>query len=174
MEENQEKTPATGTDNQSAAAPAEYQQPANATATAKDEGKDEGAERRFSQADVDRIVKERLSKAKENEESLNQRIAKLEEENRLNRVNSALSSAGISPDKREDVIFYMKGKGVEISEETLSKELERHPHWKQAEAKEEPKPAKSASVPPSAGNGKSADKSTQGSSTDKYRGLFGL
>lgn len=177
MEENQVKTADTDAAKQENA-PTEN---AKADATAANENaKPQADERRFSQDEVNKIVQDRLAKAqRKNDDELLKRLEALEAENKTIKTDAALTKAGISPDKKEDVIFYMKGKGVEISEETLAKELEKHPHWKTQAAAEpkrdEPKaePKNNVSVK-SVGSGPSVAPSGNSDTDAKFRALFKL
>ena len=52
----------------------------------------------------------------------------------------ALMKSGIKPEKYEDAKLIIKGKGLEVTTETIAKELESHPEWNKEEPKKEETP----------------------------------
>ena len=68
-------------------------------------------------------------------------------------VNAAFAVAGIPDSMREEVEYYFKGRGLEITEQSLKEELGKHPHWKpaQAEAPTNPQPQPQAQPSPTQG-----------------------
>ena len=97
-------------------------------------------------------IAEGMRKASKNQEaSNNEELEKLnaslsekdnllaERENKMNELNAELiaikqvnkmNDLGIDKKYQEDVIALIKGKGLEISEETISEVAENHPEWK--------------------------------------------
>ena len=114
----------------------------------------------FTEEQVNNIVRERLERAKQslyktygvdNRDGLDQLFKKSasydEMETRYNDIiekNNALNQElmflryNINDSRREDVKALFKGKGLEFTEENLTKELVSHPEWLNV-AKEEPK-----------------------------------
>lgn len=100
---------------------------------------------KFSQDQVNSIVGERLERQKKsfyeslgvkNEEELNALVASAKSyndtKNELNslRQEKLFNSQGVKLEKSEDITFYFKGKGLDLNEDNLKKELETHPEWK--------------------------------------------
>lgn len=77
------------------------------------------------------------------------------------RERIALLESGIDPERYDDAKFILKGKGLEISAETIRNELATHPEWSKQEEKkvytpEEPvEPQPKITVPPQLGNDQS-------------------
>ena len=71
----------------------------------------------------------------------------------------ALLESGIDKDRYDDAKFILKGKGLEITAETIASELATHPEWKKAEEEKKPyippeslKPEPKITVPSQLGN----------------------
>ena len=65
------------------------------------------------------------------------------------RAENALLKSGIVPSRYDDVKFILKGKGLEITPETISQELVTHPEWVNSISGEvsEPQPQQSITTP---------------------------
>lgn len=108
-------------------------------------------EKTFSQAEVDELVRKRLEKQTkshltklgvEKEEEIDGLLAKAKESDEVKTKAEALatenatlkekisfSDNNIDPQRYEDVRIYFKGKGVELNDENLKKEIEGHKEW---------------------------------------------
>ena len=110
----------------------------------------------YTQEEVEQIKKnaiaEGMRKASKNQEtSKNEELEKLnaslsekdnllaEKETQMNELNAELTAIkqvnkmndlGIDKKYQEDVIALIKGKGLEVSEETITEVCENHPEWK--------------------------------------------
>lgn len=145
---------------------------ANSTeATTKVEGESTPAEtksaddeKKFSQSDVDKIVKERLAqKESSDRKSFMEKlgVANDEELEILVRKSQAYDTTkialdgtkksteelafiknGIDEKRYEDVRYYLKGKGLELTADNVQSELATHPEWgKQAPKATAPSPS---------------------------------
>ena len=54
------------------------------------------------------------------------------------KTDYALLKSGIVPSRYDDVKFSLKGKGLEINEDTINQELATHPEWKAMDSQPQP------------------------------------
>lgn len=112
------------------------------TKTAEDNG--QPTTKTFTQEELNKIVQDRLSRESksflkkfgvESEEDIKSALEKsksvdsLSEQIKTLQKELALTSNNIREDKREDVEFYFKGKGLDLNSENLKNELETHKEW---------------------------------------------
>ena len=90
----------------------------------------------------------------------------------------ALLESGIDKDRYDDAKFILKGKGLEITAETIADELATHPEWKKSEEKktyvpENPQPQPQIKVPNNLGNetGKAPQIDEEEMAMEKYFNL---
>ena len=117
----------------------------NSTSSTSQDESGAKQEVKFNQNQVNSIVGERLDRFKKsfyeslgvkNDEELNALVANaksyLDTKEELNslRQEKLFNSQGVKLEKSEDINFYFKGKGLDLNENNLKKELETHPEWK--------------------------------------------
>lgn len=104
----------------------ENHKPANATASEP--------EKKFTQADVDGIVKERLARQEkafykslgvEGKEGLDSVLKNAKSDHE----ELVLSKNNIAQGRYEDVKIHFRGKGIELTPEALAEEVKTHPEW---------------------------------------------
>lgn len=60
---------------------------------------------------------------------LEERLSKLSEEVQSYRLEKTFAKNKIRPEKQEDVKIYFKGKGIDLNDDNLTKELATHEEW---------------------------------------------
>jgi len=96
-------------------------------------------EKKFTQTDLNNIIKGRLEKVykeidelktqtKELEE-LKKQKSELEEKNKESEITLAFITNHIDKEREEDIKIWFKGKGEEITNTTLQEALKSHPEW---------------------------------------------
>lgn len=121
----------------------------------------EEEQKSFTQEMVDEIVRNRLERDRkatykrygvEDKEGLDsligksqaydvmkERFEKIKGENASLHEKMAFVTNNINPSREDDIRAYFKGKGLEFNEESLVKELETHPEWRNvAEVNDKP------------------------------------
>lgn len=123
----------------------------------------DNSEKRFSQEDVDRIVKERLAQKEQSDhksfmdklgvkddDELETLIKKSQsydatkkalDETKLSTDELAFIKNGIDEKRYDDVRYYLKGKGEELNADNIKAELASHPEWGKQQAQPKPVPA---------------------------------
>lgn len=155
MEENQ-VTPVATEQPAAEGATQAVQEEEQATTTEETKGEEpakaEEAPKSFTQDEVNAIVKERLERQEskflerlgiEAKEGIDDLLAKskgydeakeregnLLSENRALRESIALIKNSVDPNREDDVRTYFKGKGIDLTEETLKEAMETHPEWR--------------------------------------------
>lgn len=80
------------------------------------------SEKKFTQQDLDNIIKGRL-------ERVNKEIEELKALNRETEIKLAFTTNHINKDREEDIKIWFKGKGEELTSATLLDALKTHPEW---------------------------------------------
>lgn len=63
-------------------------------------------------------------------------VSKIKDELAVLKAEKIASTLGVKASYTEDVVALVRGKGLELNEENLKKEVEKHPEWKQSASEE--------------------------------------
>jgi len=110
---------------------------------------EENQPKTYTQEEFDKALKEKLDEARRNgfaegqrkasknvneglkneNQELAQRLATLESEILMQKHFAKLSALNVKENNKQDVLDLLRGRGLEINEENISKIVEAHPEW---------------------------------------------
>lgn len=66
----------------------------------------------------------------ENDDGMLKEVTKIKDELATLRAEKLVTQMGVKPSYTEDLVALVRGKGLELNEENLKKEADKHPEWK--------------------------------------------
>ena len=131
-------------------------------------------EKKFTQDDLNNIVKERIGKfykkyGVSTAEEFDKLINSYKDKSKSQEEDLAFLKNNIKNERFDDVKIYFKGKGEELNAENLANEVKAHPEWVKA-----PSVIKTGGVDPSKGKTPDVDDKEQEKRDASYFGLPGF